>query len=226
MSLLSRLLILLALILLPASPGLAQRATATETPTATPTPLPALISFPSPGAALQGNVAITGYTAAEGFQTAELLFAYADNPTGTWFLIQSSAEPVANGELSKWDTTTITDGLYQLRLVVTRSDGRQITFDVHGLRVRNYTPIETNTPTPVTPTATPLPGDTAIPTETPTPTISPVPPTITPLPPNPAQITGGDLRLSLAEGALLAVVIIAVLGIYQMITNLVRRGRQ
>jgi hypothetical protein len=136
--------------------------------------------------------------------------------TDTWFLIYESDEAITDGEMTQWDTSTITDGEYKLRLVVTLQDGSQLTNDINNLRVRNYTPIETNTPEP---NATRAPGDTPIPTITPTSTITPLPPTATPLPPNPAIISSQEILLSLGKGALLTVSFFALLGLYQLIRS-------
>ncbi len=71
----------------------------------------------------------------------------------------------------------------------------QITLIVPGLRVRNYTPIETDTPTPLPPSATSGPGTAAAaqpyPEHDPHPSATPLPPTPTPLPTNPAIISPG-----------------------------------
>jgi hypothetical protein len=196
---------------------------ATPTITATPTPAVVMISSPAVGEALQGSVAILGNSAVDSFSSAELSFTYADGSTRTWFLIQESAQSVSNGVLARWDTTTITDGNYDLRLLVTLTGDRQEVFTATGLRVRNYTPIETNTPTPVTPTGTPLPGDTPLPSETPTPTASPVPPTATALPANPVELSPGDIRSSLARGGMAVLGVFAVIGIYQGLKRLGKR---
>lgn len=224
----SRVLCLLALALLmglPVGAARAQIVEGTATPTITPTPTPAqvIISSPLSGQALQGNVSISGNTAVEGFQAMELSFAYQNSSTGTWFLIQESSDPVTNSSLARWDMTTITDGTYDLRLVVTLVDGSQKTYGVPGIRVRNYTPIETNTPTPVTPTSTPLPGDTPVPSETPTPTVTPVPPTPTVLPPNPAELSQGDIYQGLFTGGLAAAGIFVLIGLYQGLKQLRKR---
>lgn len=197
---------------------------------ATPTPGPTIpvgtakvvVSEPSDGQAVIGNVEILGTTDVPGFLSAELSFAYDDNPTNTWFLISTSTEPVRNGTLAEWDTSTITDGSYDLRLVVTRQEGEALVFTVEDIRVRNYTSVETNTPTPVTPTATPLPGDTPVPTSTPTPTETPIPPTPTSLPPNPIQVTGGDFTNSLVKGIAIVAGAFVIIGIYASIKNLRR----
>ena len=184
--------------------------TLTETQVITPT---VSILYPVTGQALQGSIAISGNTMVDSFSSAELLFGYEANPTNTWFLIQSYDRPISGGTLALWDTTTITDGTYQLRLVVWLSDGSQLEQRVNGLRVRNYTPIETNTPTPVTPTATLPPGETPIPT----PTITIMPPTATPLPTNPAEVTSQKASQSLFKGALAVFGLFAVIGIYHLL---------
>jgi hypothetical protein len=199
-------------------------------PTGTPAPAVAteapqiVVSAPVDGQAVIGNVQIRGSTQVTGFVSAELTFAYSDNPTNTWFLIATSTEPVRNGTLAEWDTSTITDGQYDLQLVVTRQEGDALIYTVKDLRVRNYTPIETETPTPVTPTATPLPGDTPVPTSTPTPTETPIPPTATRLPPNPVQVTRQDFALSLGKGVAIAAGAFALLGIYASLKNLRKRS--
>lgn len=205
----------------PISPAAAQEPAFTQTPT--PEPQAVSISSPADGQALKGNVTVSGHTAVHGFASYELSFRYSEHPTQTWFLIQSGTQPNEDGLLAQWDTSTITDGLYDLRLVVERQSAEPIIYEVHHLRVRNYTPVETNTPTPVTPTSTPMPGDTPVPTVTPTPTDTPIPPTVTALPPNPAQISRQDLGLNLGKGALFSAGLFALIGIYLTVKNLRRR---
>ena len=206
--------LLLPLLSLPGHrPGLQQ-----DEPTSTP-PEVAIVS-PSSGDALQGTVPVTGNTAVDGFLRAELTFAYSDDPTNTWFLIFESDQPTSNGELTRWDTTTLTDGDYSLRLVVTLQDNTQLVATLQNLRLRNYTPIETDTPTP---TQTPVPGNTLVPTQTSTPTITPIPPTSTALPPNPAQLTSQDVALSLGKGAIGAIAALGIIGLYVAVRNAMRR---
>ena len=163
------------------------------------------VAAPSAGQALQGVVAVAGTTAVDGFVSAELSFAYAGDPTGTWFLITVTGTPVFESTLAAWDTTTITDGNYVLRLRVFLSDGSSKDILVEGLRVRNYSPVETATPAPTVEQASPVPS--ATPTATPQ-------PTPTALPGNPAAIDPADLRLSIAAGGLAALLAFALLGLY------------
>lgn len=204
-----------------------------DTPTPTPTvTVPAIAGTPSasvepsliirsPGAgqAVQGSVSIEGGSSVPGFVSVELAFAYAGDPTGTWFLIAEGSQPVQDGVLAQWDTGAITDGDYDLRLRVLLQNGNHLETLVPGLRVRNYTPVETDTPTPVTPTLTQVPGET--PVVTPTREIRPTP---TPLPPNPAEVTSGDILGSLGKGALVILGLFALMGAYGLVKGIRDRG--
>ena len=176
--------------------------------TPTPQASPPAIFFPPAGQALQGSVPISGHTAVEGFQSAELNFSYYQDPRETWFIIQEMDRPISNGELADWDTTTLTDGQYTLRLVIFLDRGEPLVLTIAGLRVRNYTPVETDTPPPP---PTPAPGFTPAPTSSPTPTLTPLPPARASLPPNPAEISPVQITGSLAKGAL------AVLGMFTLL---------
>ena len=209
--------LLIAILLIQATSVHAQALTPTQ-PTASGFP-PVGLSAPYAGQALQGVITIIGNSELPDFSHAELSFAYANDPTGTWFLITESQTPVANGPLAQWDTTTITDGEYQLRLVVHLADGQQQIAGITGLRVRNYTPVETETPTP---SPTPQPGNTPEPTTAPTPTLTPIPPTATAVPPNPAVIGTGDLFDTMGRGALGVLGFFCLIGIYRSVRILLK----
>ena len=199
----------------------------TATPTAQPGPQvvtqnPQIIA-PKPGQALQGNIPVVVDTTFQKFQSVELTFAYANNPTKTWFLIYQGLQPVSNGPLAAWDTSLITDGDYNLRMVITFLDGSQQTVEVAGLRVRNYSPVETDTPMPATPTSPPATAEAPIPTITPTHLPSALPPAATPLPPNPAELQQQDVWFNAGKGALAIVGLFALAGLYQTVRSL---GRQ
>jgi hypothetical protein len=165
---------------------------------------PAILA-PGQGDVLQGVVTIRGSSEVTGFLASEIDFTYAGDTTGTWFLVAAATQPVNSNTLATWDTTTITDGNYDLHLRVYLRNGNYLDAVVPNLRVRNYTPVETPPPAPtvIQPTLTP--------TETLTPTSYPTPTT---LPPNPAVLTQADISTSLAYGGMVAVILILVLGIY------------
>ena len=174
------------------------------------------ITAPIPGTPLLGTVPIEGSTLIEGFISWEITFSYANDSTGTWFLIAEGDEQIASGELTQWDTTTITDGDYNLRLTVYLQGGRREHALLNNLRVRNYSPIETITPTP-TLTSTPFtetPRPSLTPTSTIQPTETPIPNTPTPLPTNPATITQTNINNSLIRGAAGALAAFVTVGLY------------
>lgn len=167
------------------------------------------IDSPKGGDVLQGVVTISGSTDVAGFHLAEIAFAYQTDPTHTWFLIQPVTNPVNQGTLATWDTTTITDGDYRIRVRVILQDGTTQESEVAGLRVRNYTAIETTTP--------PAGGslvNTPAPTATSLPDFQVNPRTPSPLPTNPAQLTSLDLQHSVLRGMLAVVGGLILAGIY------------
>ncbi|NLG71187.1 MAG: hypothetical protein GX495_03955 [Chloroflexi bacterium] len=213
----------LFLILLLCFPGFVTGVSAHQGAPPSPTPASAVIYTPVSGQALQGKVPIEGFSALEGFLSAEISFTYAQEAEETWFSILRSKDPVPGGLLAEWDTTTISDGLYTLRMVIHLADGTSQTVLVENLRVRNYTPVETSTPSPspgVTVTQT---GPTATPTSRPT--LTPLPQISTPLPPNPAEITPEEIRLNLSKGALAAGGMFALIGLYQKVLSMRSRRK-
>lgn len=193
-----------------------------QTSSDTPSPTPSLVEILAPrgGEAVLGSLPISVTTNVEGFIQAELYFGYSEDPTGTWFLLAQADVPLDAQALVQWDTTLISDGDYDLYLVVTRSDGSMLTDRVERMRVRNYSPVETSTPAP---TETPAPGELPKPTVTLTPTVTPLPPTSTPLPPNPAEITPAQALVSLGSGAAIALGAFGLLGFYLVIRRVIQR---
>ncbi|MEZ0396405.1 MAG: hypothetical protein ABWK53_08275 [Anaerolineales bacterium] len=178
-----------------------------------------VVTVPQAGQVLQGMVTILGSSAVENFLAFEVAFAYAGDSTGTWFLIAASSQPVSDGVLAVWDTTAITDGEYDLRLRVFLNDGSALDVIVAGLRVRNYTPLDTPTPTATPPpTETPVLLTPVLPTATPFPTATPSPfPTPTLLPTNPAVLPTVEVYRSAAYGALLVLSVFSLLGVYSLL---------
>jgi hypothetical protein len=175
------------------------------------------ITSPVSGDVLMGKVNILGSTDVLDFQSAEVSFRYEEDQSDTWYLIQQSTDPVKDGTLAVWDTTTIADGIYRLRVNVALSGGRNVEATVANLRVRNYSPVETSTPgasvnfisqpTQIAPTQT-----------------AAAYPTPTNLPDNPAQVTSMKLAFSLVQGAAFTAIIFILLGIYLGLRAIRRRG--
>lgn len=188
--------LLSVLMVLPASPGLAAQA-----------PGFAEITTPAPGESLTGMVTVAGSANHPAFVSYDLAFAYATDVTGTWFpLAEAVTTPVRDGPLALWDTRSLSDEVYVLRLQVLLDDGSLLEATVGDLQVSNYTP-------------TRLPQ--ANPASTQAPTVTPLnPPPATaelgaapPAPPPAEQIVLSWLRFGMATGAIgLLAVGVLVLG--------------
>jgi len=174
------------------------------------------VDSPKAGQALRGVVTITGSTNISNFQSAEVSFRYDRQDNSSWFLLQQSSQPVDNGNLATWDTTTIADDTYRLRVVVTLQDGTTLETDVPGLRIRNYSAVETDTPSP-TLSATqggPVIAGNITQTAIPTPTD---------LPANPAQVSQANLTDSAVKGSLFTAIIFMCIGGYLLVRSVTHR---
>lgn len=174
---------------------------------------PLVITSPAPEDVLRGEVTITGSSDIPNFIFAQLDFAYASNPTDTWFNIQTFSQPIADSTLAVWETASITDGDYILRLRVTFEDS---TFQEVMVPVKIMNDAPLSTPTVIPPTSTPGIA-VQVPTAfllaaSPTPTDRPRP-TPTSLPPNPASLGQNEIYGSLGRGALVMIGLFALAGL-------------
>ncbi|MFZ6030480.1 MAG: hypothetical protein ACOYYS_22460 [Chloroflexota bacterium] len=183
-----------------------------------PAAAPVAIEAPESNAALQGIVSITGSAAADGMRSWSLEFAYAGDTTGTWFIIAEGEQPVVSATLAEWDTTTLTDGDYALRLTAWQ-DGTSTEARL-AVRVRNYTPIETPTMPPTAAQAVATASGLQ-PAATPAPSL--VAATLTPFPTNPAELTSQDVVSGIKTGALLVVIVFLLTGAYVYLRHVSRQ---
>jgi hypothetical protein len=90
-------------------------------------------TFPEPGQEISGQVTLQGTvnTANFGFYKFEI------SPRGaeTWATISAGAKIVVNDEIGSWDTSILTPGDYELRLVVTDNQGQSLPPCVIPVRV-------------------------------------------------------------------------------------------
>jgi len=174
---------------------------------------PIKITSPLADEVLRGTVTITGTTEIPNFFSAQLDFAYASNLTGTWFAIQTISQPVTDSTITTWDTTSISDGDYILRLRVNLLDN---SFQEITVPIQIGNDVAPSTPT-VIPTATLNAVEVQIPTPfllaaSPTPTAPPRP-TPTALPTNPASLGQTAIFASLGRGALVILGLFALSGL-------------
>ena len=167
------------------------------------------ISSPQAGETVRGQVEIIGDMDVPNFLSAELDFSYTfpngngSNPAETWFGIQTFPQPVVGPAIAVWDTTSVTDGDYTLRLRVNLQDGSFQDALVSGLKIRNESPlpaeiISTQTPVPSFIGTLPPLTSTSLPA-----TAAKTYPSQTPLPANPASVTIASIYSTFSRGALI-----------------------
>jgi hypothetical protein len=78
--------------------------------------------WPTPFSYVKGPVEIKGNARLDGFANYRVEFSEGINPTGWAQIGPTHGEQVGEGTLETWDTTPY-NGLYSLRVVVTRGDG-------------------------------------------------------------------------------------------------------
>ena len=170
-----------------------------------------VVIAPRAGEAVQGRVEISGTTSSEGFQRAEVEYRYVNDPKDTWFPIAESDQPVNPGKITEWDTSVVTDGNYDLRITVCLKDGTCHSTTIAGIRVRNYSPVETATPQNTNEVPVKLvTQETSVPTRTPRPTQAA-------LPDNQAVLTKASLNSSLIRGGIAGIGFFVVFGIYWLV---------
>lgn len=173
----------------------------------------AQITSPTNGDILRGEARVRGTAAGAAFSSAELSFAYVDDPTGTWFRLAELLVPVENGDLWTWNTTSVSDGEYLLRLKLVNLDGTLQEAQVR-IQVRNYTEPIVVTPTQEPTSQPPLQVDTPVVIQ-PSPTAAAITAPMTPtrLPANPAALTPGAILGGFWRGALVVLAACVLVGV-------------
>lgn len=106
------------------------------------------ITSPEMGAEVRGLVSIVGSASVEPFQFYKVEYGVGPSPAD-WAVIGALREsPVINGQLEVWDTNSVPDGVYTLRLQAVKTDGNFEEFLVRGVVVANTRPTLTPTPEP------------------------------------------------------------------------------
>ena len=158
------------------------------------TPPTSVITSPSSGAVVNGQLAVTG-TALDAHLDSWILDYGAGERPSAWVTIASGSTAVVSGLLGTWNTVGLPDGTYSLRLRVTDQASHTSRYTVGViLQVPTASPTRTATATPTfsrtptctatytatpapTATRTPTPTFTATSTATATPTRTPTPTT-------------------------------------------------
>lgn len=129
------------------------------------------------------------------------------------FLISRINEAVIDNSFISWDTSSIADGNYRLRVKGFYADGHQLEAISNQLRIRNYTPVETNTADEIL--ATPIVS--SLPVMITATATFPILPTATELPANDLALGMRDLTSAALQGSVVGVLILVVLGVWLII---------
>jgi hypothetical protein len=83
-----------------------------------------IITVPKPGAEIAGAIELVGTVNIPNFG----FYKYEIAPQGsdTWATISAGRDVVVNSTIGRWDTSALTPGDYQLRLVVTDNQGQSL----------------------------------------------------------------------------------------------------
>ncbi len=99
--------------------------------------IPGMVNIISPkaGSELRGSVDLTGDADIPNFG----FYKYEFTPLGadTWSAIEANRQPKQDDNLGKWDTSTLAQGDYLLRLVVTDNQGNEMPACVIPVRIKN-----------------------------------------------------------------------------------------
>lgn len=172
------------------------------------------ITSPESGAVVEGVVEIKGSIPEDGFSSAELLYEYSQAELENWFLIKRLDQVVRDGVLAAWDSTTITDGVYSIKLVVRAQDGTENEVIVENIQVSNYSQasIQTGAAQPANPGNAPSVVD-ALKAN----------PSVTEVSSNPASVFQEDVRRTAIIGALFAFLALSILALYTTVQSRRRR---
>lgn len=94
-----------------------------------------MITSPEPGAEVNGIVKIGGTASIPNFGFYK--YEVARLGTQDWATISANRDPKQNAELGEWNTTSLTNGDYFLRLVITDNVGKSLEPCVIAVRVVN-----------------------------------------------------------------------------------------
>ena len=172
------------------------------------------ITSPQSGSVVEGIVEIRGSIPEEDFSSAKVSYSYAQGTEENWFLITRLDRAVQDDVLATWDTTTITDGNYQLKLVLKTSTGNTYEVIVKDIQVANY-----SRSGPLPTSVVNEPGLLAPMTES-TAVIAQGP---TALPANKASITDDEIRSTIIAGIMIGCILLVLLVLYTSLQAYRRR---
>ncbi|MBI5671058.1 MAG: hypothetical protein HZC41_23940 [Chloroflexi bacterium] len=97
-----------------------------------------VITWPPPVYDVAGTISIIGTVNPPDLQSYFVQVAPYDQEVPQWIPASTlKNQPVVNGVIATWPTTTVPDGIYQLRLQVRLRSGQTVNYEVGPIRVAN-----------------------------------------------------------------------------------------
>jgi hypothetical protein len=104
---------------------------------------PSSVQMTNPGSALNGTVTLSGSAVDGGTLLANMTFQVAPGTTGSWATACTATSPATS---CAFDTTTLTDGVYEFRMLATDQAGNSAASAARtGIRIDNTAPTVTMT---------------------------------------------------------------------------------
>jgi PKD repeat protein len=112
-------------------------------------PVSIVILSPIPGNVVAGNIQVLGSAMHPQFLQYQLEYGPDPNPGNLWYAATGPIQqPVMNNLLGIWNTGTVQDGTYQLRLRVFLRDATSLSTVVNNIRIQNRVPTQVPSATP------------------------------------------------------------------------------
>ncbi len=170
------------------------------------------LTSPKDGEILQGSIYIQGTISGSTFRYAKISFQYQESQSTNWFLIDTIETTVVDDTIAIWDTSTIADGKYRIRVVAFYENNQSQEAVLENLDIRNYTPVGPGENLDIGEMSTPS-GNVQVVTEA-TSTSLPLP---TKIPPNEMIVTGPQFFVTLLQGAAFGVLLLVVVLVFVII---------
>ena len=117
-----------------------------------------VIAQPAQDAPVRGAVQIVGSAVNPQFQKYQIYFAPWPAPSdASWAFVSEAFNQQPLGLLGTWDSRTVTDGAYALRVRVVKLDGNYLDSEPRLVQVANFRQVASPTPEITDATVEPLP---------------------------------------------------------------------
>ena len=161
------------------------------------------MTSPKEGEILQGSIYIQGTISGSAFEYAEISFQYQDSQSTNWFLIDTIETTIVDDTIAIWDTSTIADGKYRIKVIAYYENNQIHEAVLENLDIRNYTAVEPGGNIEGEGQSTPMGNAQSV--DEATPTSAPIP---TAVPPNEMTVSRSQFFITLIQGAIFGILLL------------------